>query len=76
MIPGVLAGVYFLTNNSLPIVTLCAGSALGIVAVLMLVSAQIAIPRPYQGPSGIMAGFLGGVLGGTPHCPAQLSLLI
>ncbi len=72
MVPGLLAGVYFLVNDSLPVATLCAGVALIIVAVIMMISAKIAIPGRYQAPSGIMAGFLGGLLGGTAALPGPI----
>jgi len=72
MIPGLLAGAYLLMNNSVPMATIGAGAALIVVAVLMLISAKIAIPARYQISSGAMAGFLGGLLGGTSALPGPI----
>ena len=72
MVPGLLAGAYLLMNNSIPFTTICAGAALIVVAVLMLLSAKIAIPAGYQAGSGAMAGFLGGLLGGTSALPGPI----
>ena len=64
MIPGVWIGVAILLNVDPAVAKIVAGTAVILVAALILLAPKLQINQQLVGPVGLSAGFCGGLLGG------------
>ena len=72
MVPGILLGIAVLLHVSATVAKLIAGAVVVLVVVLMLAAPKLQIKGRAQVPTGIGAGFFGGMLGGVAAMPGPL----
>ncbi len=72
MVPGMLLGIAVLLHVSFSLAKLIAGVVVILVAALMIAAPRLQIKGRACLPTGLGAGFLGGVLGGVAAMPGPL----